>query len=162
MNAILTEIISDTEDYGAQFRLSVFFKTDNGGPYEKGVTFNPSGRLATIEDVIIGLRLLASQLSEDSGGQNMKTLHNSDISGAHKNVRDIRTFGDGDMFQLLCKASSDDEGWMKSTKAMEIPGVGCVVQVTTQQGEQVAEAVVFVPGVKVVGNAEDGRKLVQV
>jgi len=89
----------------------------------------------------------------------MKTLHNSDISGTHKNVSDLRTFGDGDMFQLLCKASSGDESWMKSTKAMDIPGVGCAVQVTTQQGDNIAEAVTFVPGVKVVGKAEDGRKL---
>ena len=29
--------------------------------------------------------------------------------------------GNGDMFKLLCKASSQKEGWMKSTKAMEIP-----------------------------------------
>jgi len=90
----------------------------------------------------------------------MKTLHNSDISGAHKNVNDLKTFGDGDMFQLLCKASSKNEGWMKSTKAMEIPGVGCVVQVTTQQGEHVSEAVAFVPMVRIAGDAIKGRKLV--
>ena len=91
----------------------------------------------------------------------MKTLHNSDISGAHKNVSDLKTFGNGNMFQLLCKASSQVEGWMKSTKALEIPGVGCVVQVTTQQGDNIAEAVTFVPGVRVVGNVEEGRKLMR-
>jgi hypothetical protein len=32
---------------------------------------------------------------------------------------------------------------------MEIVGVGCVVQVTTQQGDNVSEAVTFVPGVKI-------------
>ena len=79
-----------------------------------------------------------------------KTLHNSDANGAKKNVKDIQFYGDGDMFQLLCKASSQSEGWMKSTKAMEIEGVGCVVQVTTQQRNPdgsyaVAEAVTFVP-----------------
>jgi len=89
----------------------------------------------------------------------MKTLHNSDISGAHKNVKDIRTFGDGDMFKLLCKASSESEDWMKSTKAMEIPGIGCVVQVTTQQGNNIAEALTFVPGVCIIGDSEKGRKL---
>ncbi len=76
-----------------------------------------------------------------------KTLHNSDVSGARKNVPDIKTFGDADTFRLIAKASSAAEGWMKSTKAMEIPGVGCVVQVTTQQGNSVAEALTFVPGV---------------
>jgi len=89
----------------------------------------------------------------------MKTLHNSDISGAHDNVDDLTVFGDGDMFQLLCKASSKKEGWMKSTKAMEIPGVGCVVQVTTQQGDNIAEALVFVPGVIIIGDTNGGRKL---
>ena len=93
----------------------------------------------------------------------MKTLHNTDINGAHKNVRDIKTFGNGDTFQLISKASSEAEGWMKSTKAMEIAGVGCVVQVTTQQRNPdgsyaVAEAVTFVPGVSVrcLGDTENG------
>jgi len=90
----------------------------------------------------------------------MKTLHNSDISGATKNVPDIEKFGDGDMFQLLCKASSKEEGWMKSTKAMEIEDVGCVVQVTTQQGDNVAEALCFVPDVRIVSDCNGGRKLV--
>jgi hypothetical protein len=85
----------------------------------------------------------------------MKTLHNSDVSGARKNVPDLVTFGDGDTFQLICKASSQNEGWMKSTKAMEIPGVGCVVQVTTQQGEHIAEALTFVPGVIIVATRDD-------
>lgn len=90
-----------------------------------------------------------------------KTLHNSDISGAHKNVPDIKVFGDGDAFKLICKASSKNEGWMKSTKAMEIPGVGCVVQVTTQQtnpdgSSSVAEAVTFVQGVAIEDMISEG------
>lgn len=80
-----------------------------------------------------------------------KTLHNSDISGAKVNVSDLKVVGNGDLFQLLSKASSKAEGWMKSTKAMDV-GCGCVVQVTTQQRNPkgdyvVAEAVCFVPGV---------------
>lgn len=83
-----------------------------------------------------------------------KTLHNSDISGARQNVKDIKVVGNGDTFQLICKASSEAEGWMKSTKAMEIRGVGCVVQVTTQQRNpdgsySIAEALTFVPGVRI-------------
>lgn len=94
----------------------------------------------------------------------MKTLHNSDVSGARQNVSDLKVYGDGDTFKLLCKASSAAEGWMKSTKAMEIPGVGCVVQVTTQQGDNIAEALTFVPGVKIEGDGADaavGRRLVK-
>lgn len=91
----------------------------------------------------------------------MKTLHNSDVSGARKNVPDLTVFGDGDTFRLICKASSASEGWMKSTKAMEIAGVGCVVQVTTQQGDRVAEALTFVPGVRIEEmNAPDGSETV--
>ena len=54
---------------------------------------------------------------------------------------------------------------MKSTKAMEIDGVGCVVQVTTQQGDNVAEAITFVPGVRIEcidGDKANGRKLVAI
>ena len=72
-------------------------------------------------------------------------------------------FGDGDTFKLICKASSAKERWMKSTKAMEIAGVGVVVQVTTQQGDNVAEALQFVPGAVIIpidGNKENGRKIV--
>jgi hypothetical protein len=76
-----------------------------------------------------------------------KTLHNSDVSGARQNVKDIVVFGNGDTFKLICKASSASEGWMKSTKAMQIDYIGCVVQVTTQQGDNIAEAIEFVPGV---------------
>ena len=89
-----------------------------------------------------------------------KTLHNSTVSGAKKNVSDLITFGDGDTFKLICKASSKEEGWMKSTKAMEVVGVGCVIQVTTQQGDNIAEALTFVPGVKIAlidGDKSNGR-----
>ena len=93
-----------------------------------------------------------------------KTLHNSDVSGAKQNVPDIKVVGNGDTYRLLCKASSNSEGWMKSSKAMEIPGIGCVVQVTTQQRNSdgtyaVAEALTFVPGVKIVPDDNNGRKL---
>ena len=95
----------------------------------------------------------------------MKTLHNSDVSGAKKNVPDIVVYGNGDLFKLLSKASSQSEGWMKSTKAMEIPHVGCLVQVTTQQRNPdgsyaVAEALQFVPGVVLLENAA-GRCLIK-
>lgn len=88
----------------------------------------------------------------------MKTLHNCEQSGARENVKDIQVVGNGDMFKLLCKASSKAEGWMKSTKAMELPN-GCLVQVTTQQGDNVAEALQFVPDVCIVPDHNGGRRL---
>ena len=94
-----------------------------------------------------------------------KSLHNSDVNGAKKNVRDIQVFGNGDLFQLLSKASSENEGWMKSTKAMQT-GTGCVIQVTTQQRNpdgsySLAEAVTFVPGVYVIVDGNGDPKLTE-
>jgi len=97
--------------------------------------------------------------AEEADGSKEKTLHNTTSDGASKNVSDLVIWGDGDMFKLLSKASSQNEGWMKSTKAMEIPGLGCLVQVTTQQRGldgtyAVAEALAMVHGVTI----EDGAK----
>jgi hypothetical protein len=77
-----------------------------------------------------------------------KTLGNTTAVQATEKVKDIEFWGDGDTFKLISKASSKKEGWMKSTKVMEIQGAGCLVQVTTQQGSNVAEAVTFIPRVR--------------
>jgi hypothetical protein len=110
-------------------------------------------------------RMNATQADEavNAKAPKPKTLHNSDVAGARVNVPDIKVVGNGDSWKLLCKASSQEEGWMKSTKAMEVPG-GCLVQVTTQQRNPdgsyvVAEAVCFVPGVTVVNDENNGRRL---
>lgn len=81
-------------------------------------------------------------------------MYNTTASQAKDNVKDIQFWGNGDTFKLISKASSQNEGWMKSTKAMEIKHIGCVVQVTTQQKNaddsySVAEALTFVPGAKI-------------
>lgn len=78
-----------------------------------------------------------------------KTLHNTTASQAAENVKDIVFWGNGNTFKLIAKASSKQEKWMKSTKAMEITGIGCVIQVTTQQGDNVAEALTFVPNTRI-------------
>ena len=88
-----------------------------------------------------------------------KTLSNTTASEAKDNVRDIKSWGDGDTFKLISKAYSESENWMKSTKAMETPH-GCVVQVTTQQGEFVAEALTFVPGVKLESTKDASGKII--
>lgn len=92
----------------------------------------------------------------------MKTLGNTDKNGTTANVRDVVFWGDGDAWRLICKASSEQEGWMKSTKAMPV-GNGCAIQVTTQQRNpdgsySVAEAVTFVPDVEICesGGTETG------
>ena len=78
-----------------------------------------------------------------------KSLHNTTANGAKKNVKDIQFWGDGDTFRLISKASSESEGWMKSTKAMPA-GNSVVVQVTTQQRNpdgsySIGEALTTVP-----------------
>jgi hypothetical protein len=94
-----------------------------------------------------------------------KTLGNADIADASARISDLVVIGDGDLWKVLCKASSEKQGWMKSTKALEIRDLGCLVQVTTQQRNHdgtnsVAEAVTFVSGAKVVEDVNGGRRLV--
>ena len=94
-----------------------------------------------------------------------KILDITEIKEAKKNINDLVLFGDGDTFKLISKAISKSGKWMKSTKAMEIKGVGCVVQVTTQQNNNIAEAVTWVPGVRILelkGDKKNGRKLVAI
>lgn len=89
-----------------------------------------------------------------------KSLHNTTANGAKKNVKDIVFWGDGDSFKLISKASSEAEGWMKSTKAMQA-GKDVVVQVTTQQRNidgsySLAEALTTVENSEIVNIMENG------
>ena len=94
-----------------------------------------------------------------------KTLNVSEINGARKAISDIEVYGDGDTFALLCKASSKEQGWMKSTKVCNVSS-GCIVQVTTQQKNpdgsySVAEALTYVPNTQIDTRSEP-RKLVPI
>lgn len=94
-----------------------------------------------------------------------KMLDISEVKGAKANISDLKLYGDGDTFALLCKASSQDQGWMKSTKVCNLPN-GCIVQVTTQQRNPdgsyaVAEALTFVPKIN-MDTTQDPRKLVEI
>jgi len=94
---------------------------------------------------------------------NTKPLDIKNAEEAKNKINDINIWGDGDTFKLISKASSKSQGWMKSTKAMEIEGVGVVVQVSTQQGDNVAEALTFIPGAKIDREFEideNGKKTV--
>lgn len=81
-----------------------------------------------------------------------KSLDIQNIEDAKVKVSDIKVIGDGDAFKVFCKASSESQGWMKSTKVCNLPN-GCLVQVSTQQRNPdgsyaVAEALTFVPDLK--------------
>jgi len=89
-----------------------------------------------------------------------KTLGNTCSNAATKNVKDIQFWGDSDLFKLFSKASSQAEGWMKSTKGMEYDG-GVVIQVTTQQRNpdgsySIAEALTNVPNANIAETFKDG------
>lgn len=94
-----------------------------------------------------------------------KDLGITEVRGAKANIQDLQVYGDGDTFALLCKASSQEQGWMKSTKVCNVPG-GCIVQVTTQQRNPdgsyaVAEALTHVHGVWLDTESEP-RKLMPI
>ena len=94
-----------------------------------------------------------------------KSLGNTDTNTAKSNVPDIVVWGNGDMFKLLSKASSKNEGWMKSTKAMEIENTGCLVQLTTQQRNpdgsySCAEVLTYVPFCKIAETTDEDGKVI--
>jgi hypothetical protein len=81
-----------------------------------------------------------------------KKLDHTKVEDVKNSTPDLVVFGDSDVWRLLCKASSENQGWMKSTKLLDTP-LGTVIQVTTEfrefETEEVtacAEALTFVPG----------------
>lgn len=105
------------------------------------------------------LSVIISILRSISNAEEQKTLDNTNIEDVKEKVSDVKVFGDGDLFKLISKASSKKEGWMKSTKVMEVLPLGCVVQVTTQQGDNVSEALTFIPGAKLVKDKNGNHRL---
>jgi hypothetical protein len=45
-----------------------------------------------------------------------KDLGITEVRGAKANIPNIVVYGDGDTLRLLCKDSSQEQGWMKSTR----------------------------------------------
>ena len=80
-----------------------------------------------------------------------KDLNISEVRGAKATIKDLVIHGDGDTFALLCKANSQEQGWMKTTKVCNLAN-GCLVQCETQQRNpdgsySLSMAVQFVPDV---------------
>jgi len=91
----------------------------------------------------------------------MRDLELSNDKPAEKHVKDLKKYGDPDVFVLLCKASSNEQGFMKSTKICNVKD-GCVMQVTTQQRNPdgsyaVAEALSYIPGMCITVDDEPRR-----
>jgi S-adenosylmethionine hydrolase len=84
---------------------------------------------------------------------NTKTVDVQSSKKVNEKISDIKTYGDPDTFRLLCKSSSENEGWMKSTKYCNVRG-GCVLQTETQQRNPdgsyiLSQALVYVPNAQV-------------
>jgi hypothetical protein len=80
---------------------------------------------------------------------------NKTTEQAVNTTSDAVVFGDGDMWKLLCKFSSQSNRVMKSTKALEIKMVGCLVQVTTVENGVPSEAITFVPNTVIVEDKDE-------
>lgn len=91
--------------------------------------------------------------------QEPKTLNNVDMETLKQNVSDVEIYGDPGKWFCLSKASSKSQGWMKSTKAMDIPGYGCLVQVSEQQGDQLSTSITPIQGVGVYPSVKGGHRL---
>jgi hypothetical protein len=149
-------------DTHVDFLKKAIIATDSSDQYSVGLRNGLRVALAYLTGEDQGIEKCCAVVSKDSC---VKSLGNTDVNGASKNVSDLVVFGNGDMFKLMSKASSQKEGWMKSTKACEVSG-GCIVQVTTQQRNPdgsyaVAEALTFVPGVSIGETCGEGGKVVQ-
>jgi hypothetical protein len=63
-------------------------------------------------------------------------------------------------FELISHVETKDKFMSKTTEAMEIEDVGCLINVTIQKGDQIAASATFVPGV-IIEDSPVGKKLVQ-
>lgn len=75
---------------------------------------------------------------------------------------DLKVVGSPDAFQLISECTSRSEGWVKSTRAMQIDGLGCLVQVSTRLGANMSEAVTFVLGVKIKREPNGNKRLIAI
>jgi hypothetical protein len=153
MGSIIRALISlfNDDEFDADVRGVV---VSNSGTIEHPLNLKMDMLDNKMESLLSSVGDLAERVTE-------KTFQNTDSDGAKKNVSDIQFWGDGDTFKLISKAWSKKEGWMKSTKAMEIKGVGCVIQVTTQQGSNVAEAVTFAPNCRIKEETDAEGKVIK-
>ena len=77
-----------------------------------------------------------------------RVLNTAPNNPAAKAIVDLKTTGMPDLFRLISKASSNEMGFMRSTKAFDT-GDGVVLQVSTLNHGVPAESVTYVPGVRV-------------
>lgn len=83
--------------------------------------------------------------------------HNTSTKEAIKEAPTAKVFGDPDMWELICKFTDKTRRFSKSTKALEIAGVGVTLSVSTTMNGHVAEALQFIPNVKIERKTVGGK-----
>jgi len=98
------------------------------------------------EELEAMLATMQPMQAKEPVGDPQKSLDVTTMTQLAEKVPDVVVQGDPGAWVCIGKASSQSQGWMKSTKVLPINGLGCLVQVTTQQHGHVAEALAWVPG----------------
>lgn len=83
-----------------------------------------------------------------------RTLSNTTNIITHESG--TKVWGNPDTFILISKAYNEKEKWFKSTKAM-YTGNGVMLQVTTNEAGNVAEALQFIRGVIIAERVHEGE-----
>lgn len=76
-----------------------------------------------------------------------KTRTLDSTNSAQAKASGTSVFGNPDMWVCIAKAWNKQEEWMKSTKVLEVRGVGVFLQTITSEGNQISESVCFAPWV---------------
>jgi len=93
---------------------------------------------------------------------------NNSVKQTLKDIPDATIFGDGDAFKLISKIYSVSEGWVEITKALQVDGLGCVLQVQTQQRNQsppndnyvISDSLQWIPGVRIKEFKDENSRIV--
>ena len=88
----------------------------------------------------------------------------SSTAEAKAATADVRVIGNPDMWQLLAKAGSQSEGWMRSTKGLQV-GPHVILQVSERQKNPdgsytIDNDLIRVENVTIVPDVNGGNKLV--
>tara|TARA_R110002126_G_scaffold47605_5_gene133374 strand:+ start:9403 stop:9912 length:510 start_codon:yes stop_codon:yes gene_type:complete len=99
------------------------------------------------DDPIRKPRTSSSSIAEEEDAA--QVLDSNSTAEAKVRYDDLKVVGNPDAWHLLCKASSESGGWMRSTKVMATAS-GCIMQVSSMKDGSLTEALTYLPGVKIV------------
>jgi hypothetical protein len=84
---------------------------------------------------------------DDSAPSASRTLDNTTNEGATE--EGVKMVGK-QLWKTVCKAWHEGQRWFKTTKAMEISGLGVLVQTSSYDQGQVTESLVFIPKAELI------------